>query len=130
MPSVHGLHGFPHEAVGHADEADGAKPRVLADDIMVSVAGAESYETFVPIFNATLQYCKDLGARVAPDKSFTFSTDKKVRKKLVHHFWMPIHATLNVLRHTRDLGTHLSFGASLIGTTINNRVEEAIKIVN
>ena len=59
----------------------GAKPRVLADDIMVSIAGAGSFDRFVPIFNDTLQYCKDLGARVAPDKSFTFSTDKKVRKQ-------------------------------------------------
>ena len=59
----------------------GAKPRVLADDIMVSIAGVGSFDRFVPILNATLQYCIDLGARVAPDKSFTFSTDKQVRKK-------------------------------------------------
>ena len=88
----------------------GANPRVLADDIMVSIAGAESYDRFVPNFNATIQYCKDLGARVALDKPFTFSTDKKVRKKLVEHLWAPIGVTLQVLRHTRDLGTHISFG--------------------
>ena len=56
----------------------GAKPRVLADDIMVSIAGVGSFDRFVPMFNATLQYCNGIGARVAPDKSFTFSTDKKV----------------------------------------------------
>ena len=33
----------------------GAKPRVLADDIMVSIAGVGSYERFVPIFSATIQ---------------------------------------------------------------------------
>ena len=106
-----------------------AKPRVLADDIMVSISGAESYDRFVPIFDATIQYCIDLGARVAPDKSFTFSSDKKVRKKLVTHLWTPIGKILNVLRHTRDLGTHISFNASMVGTTVNQRIEDAIKTV-
>ena len=54
-----------------------AHPRVLADDIMVSISGADSFERFKPIFEATMKYCEDLGARVAPDKSFTFSSDKK-----------------------------------------------------
>ena len=86
-----------------------AHPRVLADDIMVSIAGKESYERFVQVFNATIQYCIGLGARVAPDKSFMFSTDKKVRKKFVNHLWQPIGSILKVMKHTRDLGTHLSF---------------------
>ena len=43
------------------------------------------------------------------------------------YIWQPIGTTLQVLRHTRDLGTHVSFGASMIGTTINQRLDEAIK---
>ena len=43
------------------------------------------------------------------------------------HIWQPIGIALQVLRHTRDLGTHVSFGASMIGITINQRIDEAIK---
>ena len=43
------------------------------------------------------------------------------------YVWQPIGMTLQVLRHTRDLVTHVSFGASMIGTTINQRLDEAIK---
>ena len=49
-------------------ESMNAHPRVLADDIMVSISGVDSFETFKPIFEATIKYCGDLGARVAPDK--------------------------------------------------------------
>ena len=47
--------------------------RVLADDIMVSISGVDSFERFKPSLEATITYCEDLGARVALDKSFTFS---------------------------------------------------------
>ncbi len=67
-----------------------AYPRFLADDIMVSISGKESFERCLPIFNATIDYCVDLGARVAPDKSYTFSSGKNVRKQLINHTWKPI----------------------------------------
>ena len=59
-----------------------AHPRVLADDIMVSISGADSFERFKPVFDATIKHCIDLRARVAPDKSFTFSSDKQVKAAL------------------------------------------------
>jgi len=106
-----------------------AHPRVLADDSMVSISGADSLERFKHISEATIKYCEDLGARVAPDKSFTFSSDKKVKANLKQHIWKSINKKLKVLSHTRDLGTHLSLNAAMVGTTINERIDETIATI-
>ena len=48
---------------------------------------------------------------------------------MVDHKWAPIGNVSNVLRHTRDLGTHLSLNLAMIGTTINQRIEGATNTV-
>ena len=57
-----------------------AKPRVLADDIMVSIAGKDSYDRFIPVFDATLQYCIDFKAWVAPGKYRRFRSIRNNRE--------------------------------------------------
>ena len=50
-------------------------PRVLADDIMIIYHG-DHLSTFVTAMDRTYAYLEDLGCKVAPTKSFLFSTDK------------------------------------------------------
>ena len=106
-----------------------AHPRVLADDLMVTIFGADYYERFKHFFETTIKYCVDLGARVAPDKSFTFSSDKRTQAALKQHVWRTLNEKLKVLSYTRDLGTHLSLNVAMVGTTINERIEETIATI-
>jgi len=48
---------------------------------------------------------------------------------LKNHTWAPINKKLHVLCHTHDLGTHLSLNAAIVGTTINERIDETISTV-
>ena len=110
----------------------GLQPRVLADDIMLSTVGSDSshFATWVEGFDKTHEYVEDLGARLAPSKSFTCSTDKNFRTWLREHTWDKIGAQINVKNHFRDLGAHLNLVGGTRGKTLTDRMAKAITTVS
>ena len=86
----------------------GVVPRVLADDILVTALGEQPTLIFINAFDSTHQYLDDIGAKLAADKSLTFSTNKHARVGLRKHVWQKVQAKIKVVLHARDLGAHLN----------------------
>ena len=103
-----------------------ATPRALADDLLVFATGADHEAVFMRAYEATLDYIKALGAKVAPGKCFTFSTIAATRAKLGCHLWAGLSRTVPAKCSFRDLGGQLNFGIRLTGATVNARIETAI----
>ena len=76
-----------------------------------------------------MQYIMDMGGKVAPDKSSILASNRFIRKQLRRHTWRSLNGlALPVLTHARDLGTHINFGQSLVGKTINDRIKQAMAV--
>ena len=104
-----------------------AKPRVLADDLQLIATGNKHCEVFEFAFNKTHIHMDDMGARLAPKKRMTFSTDGNVRNWLRVYKWRCIDATLNVVNDCRDLGAHLNISALWKkGSTLTQRMLRGI----
>ena len=106
-------------------KARGGKPRGLADDLTITTTGPNHETCFRNAYDATFYYLKDLGAKPAPKKCFTFSTSADTRAKLRMHAWQSLGSSINVVNDTRDLGGHLSTQAVLNGSTITCRLKKA-----
>ena len=104
-------------------------PRILADDIMVLAIGEGHEGIFKLNFDLTHQYLSDVGARIAPSRSYVFSTNRVTRQRLRDHLWEVLGTKVPVVTHMRDLGSHLSVGATLQGATITARLKKACRIV-
>lgn len=46
------------------------------------------------------------------------------------YVWNPLGQDLDVLTHTRDLGTHLFLNVALIGSSVNDRIKESTKTID
>lgn len=57
-------------------KAMGARPKVLADDVLILVSGARMLERFAGISHATHRFLRKMGAGVAPSKSFNFASSE------------------------------------------------------
>ena len=55
------------------------KPRVLADDLQILATGPRHLELFEQAFDSTHEHLEDLGAKMAPNKSMTFSSEAVAR---------------------------------------------------
>lgn len=60
----------------------GAVPKVLADDVLIVVTGRHMLRVFANTLNATHSYLQDLGARIAPTKSYNFASCTTAKKWL------------------------------------------------
>ena len=99
------------------------KPRVLADDLLIIATGARHLEHIEYAFNLTHKHLHDIGAKVAPKKRLTFSSDPAARKWLKDHTWRRIRKTIKVATDTRDLGAHLNTAQGRMrGTTLTSRM--------
>ena len=58
------------------------KPRILADDLQLMSTGEDHLAKFVGGFDATHKHLMDLGAKLAPKKSITWSSCVASRKWL------------------------------------------------
>ena len=110
-------------------QAFNVQPRVLADDVMLCATGEWHLENYTQGFTATLQYIEDIGARTAPEKSFSFSTQEGARRWLKTFVWPIIKQRVNVVHHIRDLGAHLNTTMRNAATTSTTRITEAIAII-
>ena len=60
-------------------------PRVLADDLQLLCTGENHLKIFEYGFTQTHKHIHDLGAKLAPKKSTTFSSDEASRQWLRNH---------------------------------------------
>ena len=82
----------------------GAHPRMLADDLMVLTFGIHHCANMKTAVDATHVFLQDMGATVAPNKSYLFSNVSSARRLYSQHTWKHVGAKIPMVRHTRDLG--------------------------
>jgi len=100
-------------------------PRGLADDLTVIAIRPNHEERFRRAFEETMRYLHTIGAKPAPNKCFTFSSNTATRVRLAAHHWQQLQAKVKVVREVRDLGGHLSTSANLGGATLTCRMKRA-----
>ena len=61
-------------------KAAAATPRILADDLQIFTTGPRHLENLTYAFDLTHKHMEDMGARIAPTKSVTFTSDSTSRK--------------------------------------------------
>ena len=69
---------------------------------MVFTDGEDHEELFAEAFNRTHVYLRKLGSRMAPTKSYTFSSCRLTRKKLRVHVWEELHKCIRVSTGERE----------------------------
>ena len=104
------------------------EPRVLADDLMFTAIGDGHCAKTVRAMDKSRQYFQDLGARVAHNKCFTFSTDAPTRRFLTNYRWDDKGTTIPNFTSFRDLGAHMNLAANSNGATLTARMEKATKM--
>ena len=70
---------------------------ILADDVLILGTGNEMSEGFAEALDRTHEFLHDMGATVAPTKSFNFATHTKVKKWLENKTWTGIQSTIKVV---------------------------------
>ncbi len=92
-----------------------------------AVQEAQLLDGFVRGFEDTLQFFLDIGARISIPKSFVCSNVRVLRKELRGLDWPQLKGKkLQVLNHTRDLGTHATYAGRYVGATLVARAKEAV----
>ena len=100
---------------------------ILADDVLIIATGANMLDRFQKALNATHKYLQAMGARVAPDKSYNFTSTKKAANWLSNTLWEHIGQGISVITDFRYLGAHLSSVTSLRSPTLHKRWDKAIQ---
>ena len=72
----------------------GATPRILTDDFMLLTSGNHHVSKMHRAINATHELLLDMGAQIAPRKSFIFSNRLQARKWYANHTWVYISTTI------------------------------------
>ena len=97
-------------------------PRILAGDLQLMCTGSEHFDAFTRAFDATHQHLEDMGARLAPKKSITWSSSAATSKWLTTHRWDKPRRTIKVITDGRDLGCHMSAAANeIVGPPLRTR---------
>ena len=68
---------------------------ILADDVLVITKVIEMASKLADAINSTRQYLQRMGARMAPDKSYNFSTSPTVRAWPKETWWRHIDALIS-----------------------------------
>ena len=84
----------------------GVQPRLLADDLQILSKGTRHLEHFTDAFDKTHEHMEAMGARIAPQKCYTCSTNATAREWLRTHRWRRIQQTVAVVNDVRGLGAH------------------------
>lgn len=105
-------------------------PMVLADDLFLMAEGGEGMLTrFASGFNDTHQYLADMGARIAPDKSFMFASTEKARIWLRNTYWKVVNGAITVIDNFRYIGAHVAVGGRSTACTLRSRFKHAIAML-
>ena len=92
---------------------------------MLSV-GDYCYESFVDALNATHRYLEDIGAKMAPYKSFNFASSDSVRVMLSQHVWTSFDKIITVVKFFRYLGASISAAVRLDRSIVGARFSKAV----
>jgi len=98
---------------------------ILADDVLMMATGDRMTDHLAKAIDKTHAFLHDLGARVAPDKSYNFASTVAANKWLADTWWEGIGAKIEVVKDFRYLGAHLSSGRTCISSTLQKRWERA-----
>ena len=104
-------------------------PRVLADDLLV-MSLSPKLDVFIEGYEATHIYLADMGAKVAPNKSYTFSSSADFRGWLKDYVWPALGKCIVTFINFRDLGSHLNFSMRPCGATLTARIGRGTEIIN
>ena len=66
-----------------------------------------------------------MGARIAPQKCYTCSTNSTAREWLRTNCWRRLQKTIMVVTDVRDLGAHWCIAGRKVATTLTNRMTDA-----
>ena len=106
-------------------EALDVVPRCLADDLMFTTYGVGHRARCIRAMRESRQYFKDIGARVADNKCFTFATDQRTRTMLSTMDWDGNGLKIPVKNSFRDLGAHINLTKACNGSTLTSRLIKA-----
>ena len=81
---------------------------ILADDVLILALGENMLGQFAKALNATHDFLQQMGAKVAPNKSYNFASGRKAANWLRQTTWDFIGATIEVVIDLRYLGAHLT----------------------
>ena len=81
---------------------------ILADDVLILAQGQHMLGQFAKALNSTHDFLQQMGAKVAPNKSYNFASGRKEAKWLSQTTWEYIGATIEVVTDLRYLGAHLT----------------------
>ena len=84
------------------------EPRLLADDLQIASTRERHLSNFEFAYNRTHLHLEKMGARIAPSKCNTFSSETKSREWLRKHQWRRLGRKVEVVNNCRDLGAHFN----------------------
>ena len=70
-----------------------------------------------------------MGAKAAPKKCFTFSTDSTQRTWMRTHIWKHINSQIAVKLNFRDLGSHVNISNGINGATLTQRMLDILPML-
>ena len=77
---------------------NGVQTYILADDVLILAKGPNMLHNFAKALNQTHDYLQQMGAKIAPDKSFNFASCSKAQKWLTETLWTHIKTRIEVTR--------------------------------
>ena len=80
-------------------------PRLLADDLQILSTGSRHAKHFELAYNRTHLHLEEMGARIAPQKCNSFSSDAATREWLRQVKWRRFGRKVQVVNDCRDLGS-------------------------
>ena len=96
------------------------EPRVLADDLQIVASGPRHLENYVHASDLTHAHLHDMGARLAAQKSISFTSEPAARKWLRNHKWRRIGGKIPVITDVRGLGAHWTICGKLWQPPLRN----------
>ena len=105
----------------------GALCYLLADDVLILTHGPQMLDKFVKALDTTHCYLQQMGATIAPDKSFNLASNDNASRWLQNTLWSGIQGGIQVVADFRYLGAHLCAKASLKSSTLTARLDKAMQ---
>ena len=99
----------------------GAEPRVLADDLLFTASGSRHLKITTQAMQQSTQYFNAMGAQVADNKCFTFSSKESAHTILEEQIWDEQGTKIPNVISFRDLGAHLNFQNNNNAPTVTKR---------
>ena len=84
---------------------------------------------FAKGLNHTHSYLIDMGAKIAPDKNFNFSSTAEGRVWLKNTFWKKLGTAIEVVDNFRYLGAHVNVSGKNTAETLRQRFKKGVSML-